>query len=207
MIDRWSNHEVAASGSSHDHRIPCRRAVFVSKHRRPNRASYPLASAEKRSRLSGQSLVEFALVLPLLFLLVLNTVNFGGFIFAWITIANAARAGADYMVLGTASAGQPTAPTPALVTTMVTNDVSSLLNQASLVVRVCTNNNGTISCTGGGSQTPPADPEPSNYVLGSVDVTYTYRPFFSAWNFTGLRIYLTLPATTVHQRAVMRMLQ
>ena len=27
----------------------------------------------------GQSLVEFALILPLIFLLILNTVNFGGF--------------------------------------------------------------------------------------------------------------------------------
>jgi len=155
----------------------------------------------------GQSLVEFALILPLIFLLILNTVNFGGFLFAWITIANGARAGADYMTLSTASVGKPAAPTAAQVTTLVTSDVSSLLNRAGLVVRVCTNNNGTVACSGSGSQTPPADPEPSNYVLGSVDVTYTYQPFLSAWNFTSLGIYLTLPATKVHQRAVMRMLQ
>jgi hypothetical protein len=156
---------------------------------------------------SGQSLVEFALILPLIFLLILNTANFGGFLFAWITIANGSRAGADYMTMSTKSIGNPAAPTAAQVTTLVTNDISSLMNRASLVVRVCTNNNGTITCTGSGSQTPPADPEPSLYVLGSVDVTYTFQPFFSAWNFNGLGIHLTLPVTTIHRRAVMRMLQ
>ena len=156
---------------------------------------------------AGQSLVEFTLILPLIFLLILNAVNFGGFLFAWITIANGARAGAEYMSQGTASIGAPAAPTAAQVTTLVTNDISSLMNRSSLIVRVCTNNSGTIACTGSGSQTPPADPDPSSYVLGSVDVTYTFQPFMSAWNFAGLGIYLTLPRTTIHQRAVMRVLQ
>ena len=156
---------------------------------------------------SGQSLVEFALALPLLFLLFLNTVNFGAFVFAWITIANGARTGAQYMTMSTASIGRPSAPTTNQVTAMVTSDIASLLNNSSLVVRVCTNNNGTTSCMGSGSQTPPADPEPSNYVLGSVDVTYTYQPLISAWDFSGLGIHLTLPSTTIYQRAVMRMQQ
>ncbi len=45
---------------------------------------------------SGQALVEFALMVPLVFLLVVNALNFGGFIYCWITIADAVRAGADY---------------------------------------------------------------------------------------------------------------
>ncbi len=44
----------------------------------------------------GQALIEYALILPFIFLLIINLVNFGGFFFAWITVANAARAGADY---------------------------------------------------------------------------------------------------------------
>ena len=156
---------------------------------------------------SGQSLVEFALILPLIFLLVMNLVNLGGFFFAWITLAGAARAGAQYMAMGTASIGNPAAPSAGQVTTLVTNDVASLLNRSSLVVRVCTNNNGTITCAGSGSSTPPADPEPSGFVLGSVDATYTYRPFISQWNFGALGINLTLPPTTIHQRAVSRIMQ
>ena len=172
------------------------------------RAIVPLSGSNKTHAGSrGQSLVEFALILPLVFLLILNAVNFGGFIFAWITIANAARVGGNYMVLSTASLGQPTVPTADQVTTLVTNDISSLLNRASLVVRVCTNNNGTVSCAGAGAQTPPSDPEPSFYILGSVDVTYTYNPFLASWNFPNLGINLTLPVTTIHQRAVMRWLQ
>jgi hypothetical protein len=111
------------------------------------------------------------------------------------------------MAQSTASIGKPTAPSSAQVTNAVTNDVSSLLNKASLVVRVCTNTNGTISCTGSGSQTPPADPEPTAFVLGSVDGTYTYVPYISQWNFSGLGIHLTLPTTTIHQRAVARLMQ
>jgi len=47
----------------------------------------------------GQALIEFILVLPILFLLILNLVNFGGFFYAWITVANAARAGANDIVI------------------------------------------------------------------------------------------------------------
>src|SRR5258706_15670336 len=45
----------------------------------------------RRNSEDGHSLVEFALLLPLLFLLIVNAVNFGSFFFAWITVANAAR--------------------------------------------------------------------------------------------------------------------
>jgi hypothetical protein len=166
----------------------------------------PAAGNSLRSS-SGQSLVEFALILPLIFLLVMNLVNFGGFFFAWITLAGSARAGAQYMAMGSASIGKPAAPTAAQVTAVVTNDISSLLNKSSLVVRVCTNNNGTIACTGSGSSMPPADPEPSSFILGSVDATYTYVPYISQWNFSSLGIQLTLPSTTIHQRAVARLMQ
>jgi len=167
-------------------------------------AALPPRPLDKRA---GQSLVEFSLILPLMFLLVMNLVNFGGLFFAWISLSGAVRTGAQYMAMSTASIGKPTAPTAAQVQTAVTNDMSSLLNRSSLVVRVCTNDDGTVSCTGSGSQTPPADPEPSTFVLGSVDGTYTYVPYISQWNFSRLGIALTLPTTTIHQRAVARLMQ
>ena len=150
----------------------------------------------------GQALVEFALMVPLVFLLVVNAVNFGGFIFAWITVANAARAGAQYMVRSTASPGAPTAPTSAAITGLVTNDITSLLNRSSLVVATCTNaTSSSNSCT------TLSDPEAPNYTLATVDVTYTYVPFISAFTFSKLGISATLPATKVHRKAVMRMMQ
>lgn len=155
----------------------------------------------------GQALIELAMILPLLFLFIVNVVNFGAFFFAWITIANAARTGAQYKVMGGASVNSPAPATSAQITTLVTNDISSLLNRASLAVRVCTNNNAVVSCAGPGTYVPPADPEPAAYVLATVDVTYTYQPPIPLWSFPNLRIYATLPSTTIHRKGVMRMIQ
>ena len=167
--------------------------------------SVSLAPKEPARR--GQALVEFALIVPLLFLLIVNAVNFGGFLFAWITIASAARAGGEYWALGSAAIATPTPATAAQVTTLVTNDIASLLGRSSLVVRVCKNNNSVVTCTGAGSLAPPADPEPSTYILTTVDVTYTWQPPIPLWDFGGLGIHATLPPTSIHRRAVMRMLQ
>jgi len=161
---------------------------------------------KNRSR-GGQALVEFALLFPLVFLLIVNTVNFGGFLFSWITIANSARAGSQYWVEGSAAVTTPAAASAAQVTALITQDISSLLSRSSLNVRVCKNNNIVVTCTGAGSYVPPADPEPLTYISTSVDVTYTWKPLIPLWNFAALGIYVTLPPTTIHSRAVMRMLQ
>ena len=159
------------------------------------------------TRVEGQALIEFALILPMVFLLIVNAVNFGAFLFAWITVANGARAGAQYMAAGRATVGTPTQATAAQITTLITSDISSLLNRASLAVRVCKNNNSVVTCSGPGAYTSPADPEPTKYVLASVDVTYTYKPLIPLWSFGGLGIHATLPASTIHRQASMRILQ
>jgi Flp pilus assembly protein TadG len=157
---------------------------------------------------SGQSLVEYLLLLPLLLLLIVNVVNVGGFFFAWITVANAARAGADYQILGGASAGSLTPATGAQISAMITQDIAWLPNTASLLVNICQNNNGKITTLAGTCSAVPADPEPGNYVLTTTDVTYTYQPFIKAgFQFPNLNVYVTIPPTTVHRRAVMRSLQ
>ncbi len=160
----------------------------------------------------GQTLVEFALVLPLLFLLIVNVVNFGAFFFAWITVAHAARAGAQYMIMGGASVGAPEPPSSSQIYSVVRGDISSLVNRGSLVVRACTNNNGTLACAStipASFADPPADarPEADLYVLGWVDVDYDYKPLIPLYGFEALGIYLTLPPATVHRQAVMRMIQ
>src|SRR5258708_33665902 len=92
----------------------------------------------------GQALIEYALMLPLLFLLIVNVVNFGGFFFAWITVANAARAGAHYAILSGASVGSPGEATPTQIADVITKDISSLPNASRLVVNICQNNNRLI---------------------------------------------------------------
>jgi Flp pilus assembly protein TadG len=150
----------------------------------------------------GQALIEFALLIPLVFLLAVNAANFGGFFFAWITVAEAARAGAQYMVLSSASPGPPTPATLTQITAIVANDITSLLNHSSLVVAICTN-----ATTAANGCTALSDPEAPAYTLATVDVTYTYVPFIPLFSFPGLHISATLPSGDIHRKAVMRMLQ
>jgi Flp pilus assembly protein TadG len=154
------------------------------------------------SRRKGQALVEFALLVPLVFLLAVNAVNFGGYLFAWITVANAARAGAEYMSMSSNSPGAPAPATLAQITTLVTNDISSLKNRSSLAVAICTNNT-----TAANGCTTFFDPEAPAYTLATVDVTYTYKPFIPLFSFPKLGISATLPSSTIHRKAVVRMLQ
>jgi Flp pilus assembly protein TadG len=161
-----------------------------------------LLSANATNRRSGQALVELALITPLVFLLAVNALNFGGFIFAWITVANAARAGVQYMVMSSASPENPTPATAAQITALITSDVSSLLNRSSVVVATCTNNS-----TSANGCTTLFDPEAPAYTLATVDVTYTYQPFIPLFSFPKVGISATLPTSTIHRKAVMRMLQ
>lgn len=160
-------------------------------------------------RNQGQALIEYILVLPMVFLLLVNAVNFGGFFYAFITVANAARAGADYAIMGGASvaSGHISLASSSQITTLITTEIASLPNHASLSVNICQNNNGTIKTISGTCSSIAADPEPASYVVTSIDVTYTYVPLIPVFSFPNLHVYATLPATSIHRRAVMRSLQ
>ena len=159
------------------------------------------------SQKRGQALVEFSLIVPLVLLLAVNAVNFGGFMYAWITVADAARAGAQYIVttgpgpaIGTTTASLATA-TRTVLTRVVQAELSSLLNRSSLVqpIPVCITGTSIASCSGF------SDPEVPE--LATVDVTYTYLPLIPLFEFPKLGIHATLPPTKIHRQAVMRMLQ
>ena len=168
----------------------------------------PIICRKKAAR--GGSLIEFALTLPVLFLLIANVINFGGMIYAWIAVSNAARAGADYMVLSNVSTGSPARTSDANTTAIVNADLHALPNSGSVTVTVCTPYSSP-SCTA------PSDPENGAgsgcaagtsicYVDGSVDVTYTYVPFIGA-GYKAFGIPLTLPRTSIHRKAVARIIQ
>jgi Flp pilus assembly protein TadG len=163
---------------------------------------------------SGQALIEFALILPLLFLLIVNVINFGGFFYAWIVVSHAARTGAQYMSMGGAYVHGPVQPSAGSVQTLVTNDLVSLPNRSSAQVCVSRSRSVTVSCSSGTapSSAPPAadtaEGSPAiTYEIGAVDVTYTYQPFIRLWDFSALGIHATLPTTTIHRQAQMRILQ
>ncbi len=176
----------------------------------------------RRARQQGQALIEFALILPLLFLLILNVVNFGALFSAIITVTHASRSGAQYTVqgplyLGSGSAnGLAAAPTPAQVIDLLTlcrdgknnplpGDMCSLPNLANATISVCSNNaaTGTPEAQFPQSCLPPTDPEtgavftdpePDTSVIASVEVRYRYCPLIAFWEFPALGIHLTLPA-------------
>lgn len=160
----------------------------------------------------GQSLIEFALALPLIFLLILNVVNFGGFFYAWITVSDAARAGANYAALGGAAAGHPAIATSSTLNSVITNDVASLPNSGSVVVTACKRAPGSSAIVFGTTNTAcsltlAADPESTTYTVVEVQVQYTYVPFISAFSFPKLGVHLTIPPTAITQTAQMRLLQ
>lgn len=73
------------------------------------------------------------------------------------------------------------------------------------MVNVCSNFNGTTNCTG----TVPSDPEPMNFAIGVVNVTYTYKPLIPTFTFPGVGVSLGFfpsDGTSIHRRAAMRIM-
>ena len=140
---------------------------------RPNRHPHPWrtrlaarsSSAEHREghATRGQALVEFAMVLPVFFLIVAGMFDFGLGIYSDLTLVNAAREGAR---LGAIEPGETDA-IEAHVRAMAGN-----LDDGRLTVAI------TCQRPSGGSFTSCASPEwqPGDATL--VSVGYTYRTFF-----------------------------
>ena len=70
------------------------------------------SGSTRRERTAGQAMVEFAVVVPLLFLLVLATFEAGRFIFHYELLNNAAREGARFAIVHGARAQCPSGPPP-----------------------------------------------------------------------------------------------
>lgn len=160
----------------------------------------------------GQSLVETALLLPVLLLLLLNTMNFATYIYGWITVTHSARAALEYQVYNGVTIGFPGAPSFSQVCGVWSQETSSLPNigtwdstncrWTNATLKICSKT-GTSSavCSGTGSFTTPSDP--GNYTLYSVDVAYTYTPVAAAFSIPALGISLSMP-TTIERSLVMR---
>jgi hypothetical protein len=168
----------------------------------------------------GQSLLETALVLPLLLLLALNAINFGYFFFVAVNLAAAPRAGVQYSIQGFSTPQQfqlPSAGPSTSVTSisfLTYADMTGVLPASSNTpVQVCTkllglNNPGTASQTANCAQygtattfpTPAPDPESPSFVLHRVDVKYTVQPLIPGGVF-GITL---LPSLTFHRQVSMR---
>jgi Flp pilus assembly protein TadG len=167
----------------------------------------------------GQSLIEVAVMMPLLILLVGYTVDFGYFFMAAANIASSARNAAQYSILGYEGPAQTSVPvagppsTISSVTALAMADLSSLAGSpTTTTVEVCTKANGMSGnipkCTsylnstlqGTNTYTPVADPEAPRFVLQRVDVTYTVQPPVPMTLFG----YSLLPNLAFHREVSMR---
>lgn len=135
----------------------------------------------------GQSLVEFALVLPLLLILVFGVIDFGMGLRSYISLTNAVREGARFAAVGNPAGTYPTDCDGATST--------------SVVGRVCTAlGDGNLNNVQSVTVTYPDGVAPGNRVVVSAQYEYTYITplgdllnFFTGGNFPES---LSLQATT-----------
>jgi Flp pilus assembly protein TadG len=157
----------------------------------------------------GQALLELTLVTPMLLLLIVLAIDFGGWLYAWTEVGNATRAAANYAILGPSSAGSPVTPKATAITSMIATDLATLPNYSTTnpAVVVCWYDNGTSTSITGTCPAHSADtddPEGSAYISVYVDLNYTYTPLIPSFTFPGFNIGLPSLPTSIHRHVVMR---
>lgn len=158
----------------------------------------------------GQSLVETALMIPLLLLLILNAVNVGYFFLVTLNLTSAARNGIEYAIQGSStptnvSLPSATGTTASTVSYLVYQEMTGALHapggvqvqvcsvslgstgsgsSATSNCQTCTNSGCSGGTTGSGSPVPDSDPESaSGFALNRVDVTYKFNTLVPATPF------------------------
>jgi Flp pilus assembly protein TadG len=159
----------------------CQAFLYVSK----KLDRVPLLRGILRSQ-SGQSLVELALLTPILLLLVIGTVDMGRYAYISIQVGNAARAGAAYGAQSPITA----IPGNSGISTAAKNDAENIPGLAITSTNVCECDTGgtitsiacTSSCTTG------------QHEVTSVVVTAS-GSFSSLFNWPGIPSKLTISST------------
>jgi Flp pilus assembly protein TadG len=124
-------------------------------------------TTRSRPRRRGQSMVEMAIMLPVMLLLFLGIVESAVMFFAWVTVQNAARTGTRVAVTGQGMSdatrvAQVKAATQAMVNRLYNG------NTATITVQSWANSTGAGTATNDDAGAP--------CFLVQVQVTYTYSP-------------------------------
>ena len=135
---------------------------------KPNQYSM---SRRARRRSRGQSLVEFAVVLPVFLLILFGIMDFGFLLYSRMTVINAAREGARIGITYTETPNM----IPSMAVSQVTGSSGGLLTSGMVTVTCVDGTPSTPNCSGFPTSTPPSV-NPGDSVR--VNVTYPYRPFF-----------------------------
>jgi Flp pilus assembly protein TadG len=169
-----------------------------------------------RSGDAGNSLIETAIMLPILLAIVFNAINLGYFWFVGVTLAAAPRLGVEYVSQGGAALATNSMPSTAAVQTLVFDNLNNGLGATSsnAAVRVCSSSsaagvNSTSHVTGCDSfgmaysfSANTADPEAPVFALNRVDVAYKVVPMIKGGAFS-----VVLPSNlTFHRQVSMRSL-
>ena len=109
----------------------------------------------------GQSLVEFAMVLPLLVILIFGIIDFGMGLRSYISLTNATREGARFAAVGNLAGAYPA-------------DCDGATN-TTVIGRVCVAIEGLdLSALNDVSVTYPDGQAPGNSIVVSAQYTYTF---------------------------------
>ncbi len=131
-------------------------------HSSPGTTPSPHVRRSRRGRTErAQSLVEFALVLPILLIMVFGIIDFGMGIRSYISLTNATREGARFAAVGNIAGAYPT-------------DCDGA-NNTTVIGRVCVAIEGLdLSQVQQVSVTYPDGEAPGNSVVVAADYTYEY---------------------------------
>jgi hypothetical protein len=171
-----------------------------------------LRSRYKASGDEGQSLLETALAVPLMFGLAFNAINFGYIWFIMLTLSAAPRQGVQYSTQGGQASGTNSSPGTTAVSNLVYDNLTNSIagaTRSNAGVRVCTNALGVAGtgvnqvsqCDSFGLANAyfavAPDPEAPIFVLNRVDVVYTITPIIP-----GSAFMVVLPSNLKFHRQV-----
>lgn len=166
------------------------------------------ATRTKRDE-NGQSLLEAALLVPLLLTIVFNAINMSYLWYMVLTLSAAPRLGVQYASQGGSAITVASTPSTTAIKTVVYNNLQHTIGatDSNASVRVCAASAGVDSTTHiancvsyGPSASFPAivaDPEKPLFVLHRVDVSYTVTPLIPGGVFNVL-----LPSNLTFKRQV-----
>jgi Flp pilus assembly protein TadG len=128
----------------------------------PGTTTHPPVRRSRRGRTErAQSLVEFALVLPVLLIMVFGIIDFGMGIRSYISLTNATREGARFAAVGNVAGAYPTDCDGATSTTVIGRVCVSIEGLDLTQVQVV-------------SVSYPDGEAPGNSVIVAADYTYNY---------------------------------
>jgi Flp pilus assembly protein TadG len=126
-----------------------------------------MSLADLKANRKGTSLIETALLIPLMLLMCCGTMDFARIVNAGITVANSARAGVQFGALTAGNSGNTAGMVQATLNDAADLGVSNITATARNFCE-CTDGSGEVDCT-----TTCSGATPSGYV--SVTAAYTFN--------------------------------